>query len=82
MTLQLAQEEPEAGPWRAEPLTDVVERLMARGVPGRPVVLAVGTAVTARGAAPPQIARNIRTRRKLSTLYGRRPHGAGSPVRG
>jgi hypothetical protein len=45
MTLQLAREEPEAGPWRAESLTGVIEALVGRGsgrvVPGRPVVLAV-----------------------------------------
>jgi hypothetical protein len=45
MTLQLAQEEPEAGPWRAESLTAVIEALIWRGpgqiVSGRPVVLAV-----------------------------------------
>jgi hypothetical protein len=45
MTLQLAQEEPEAGPWRAELLTAVIEALIRRGpgeiVAGRPVVLAV-----------------------------------------
>ncbi len=45
MTLQLAQEEPEAGPWRAGLLTAVVEALIWRGpgqtVSGRPVVLAV-----------------------------------------
>ena len=43
--MQLAQEEPEAGPWRAELLTAVIEALIWRG-PGqivscRPVVLAV-----------------------------------------
>ena len=45
MTLQLAQEEPEAGPWRAELLTAVIEVFISRGpgrvVSGRPVVLAV-----------------------------------------
>src|SRR3984957_14142373 len=45
MTLQLAREEPEAGPWRAELLTAVVGGLFWRGwgrvVCGRPVVLAV-----------------------------------------
>jgi hypothetical protein len=45
MALQLAQEEPEAGPWRAELLTAVIEALIWRGpgqvVSGRPVVLAV-----------------------------------------
>ena len=45
MTLQLAPEEPEAGPWRAELLTSVIEALIGRGpgrvVSGRPVVLAV-----------------------------------------
>jgi hypothetical protein len=45
MTLQLAREEPEAGPWRAELLTAVVEALIWRGpgrvVTGRPVILAV-----------------------------------------
>jgi hypothetical protein len=45
MTLQLAPEEPEAGPWRAELLTAVIEALIGRGpdriVSGRPVVLAV-----------------------------------------
>jgi hypothetical protein len=45
MTLQLAPEEPEAGPWRAELLTAVIEALIWRGpgeiVSARPVVLAV-----------------------------------------
>jgi hypothetical protein len=45
MTLRLAQEEPEAGPWRAELLTAVLDALIWRGpgptVSGRPVVLAV-----------------------------------------
>jgi hypothetical protein len=45
MTLQLAREEPEAGPWRAESLTGVIDALVGRGpvlgVSGRPVVLAV-----------------------------------------
>ena len=45
MTLQLAREEPEGGPWRAELLTAVIEALMRRGagrvVFGRPVILAV-----------------------------------------
>jgi hypothetical protein len=45
MTLQLAREEPEAGPWRAELLAAVVEALIWRGpgrvVSGRPVILAV-----------------------------------------
>jgi hypothetical protein len=45
VTLQLAWEEPEAGPWRAESLTAVIEALIGRGpsrvVSGRPVILAV-----------------------------------------
>jgi hypothetical protein len=45
MTLQLALGEPEAGPWRAEPLGTVIEGLTQLGpgrpVRGRPVVLAV-----------------------------------------
>jgi hypothetical protein len=45
MTLQLAQEEPEAGPWRTELLTAVIEALIGRGPgpvgSGRPVILAV-----------------------------------------
>jgi hypothetical protein len=45
MTLQLAPEEPEAGPWRAEPLSAVIEALPGPGPGraglGRPVVLAV-----------------------------------------
>jgi hypothetical protein len=45
MALRLAQEEPEAGPWRAELLTAVIEALIWRGpgqvVSGRPVVLAI-----------------------------------------
>jgi hypothetical protein len=45
MVLQLAPEEPEAGPWRAELLSAVVETVIRRGpgdaAPGRPVVLAV-----------------------------------------
>jgi hypothetical protein len=40
MALQLAPEEPEAGPWRAEPLSVVIEALTGPG-PGRPVVLAI-----------------------------------------
>jgi len=43
--LQLAREEPEAGPWRVELLSSVIEALIGRGsgrvVSGRPVVLAV-----------------------------------------
>ena len=43
--MQLAPEEPEAGPWRAEPLGTVIERLSQRGrgrdAARRPVVLAV-----------------------------------------
>lgn len=43
--MQLADEEPEAGPWRAEPLTTVIEALVVRGrdrgADGRPVILAV-----------------------------------------
>jgi hypothetical protein len=43
--LQLAREEPEAGPWRAELLTAVIGELVGRGPgrveSGRPVVLAV-----------------------------------------
>lgn len=45
MALQLAPEEPEAGPWHAELLSTVVETMTRRGpgsaTPGRPVVLAV-----------------------------------------
>ena len=45
MALKLAPEEPEAGPWRTEPLSTVIERLTRAGpaaaVRGRPVVLAV-----------------------------------------
>ena len=45
MTLQLAREEPEAGPWRVESLSAVTEALIGRGpsrvVSGRPVILAV-----------------------------------------
>src|SRR5256885_6644603 len=42
MALQLAQEEPEAGPWRAERLSTVVNALTRRGLDqSRPVVLAV-----------------------------------------
>jgi hypothetical protein len=45
MALQLAPEEPEAGPWRAEPLNVLVEALTQPGpgriVSGRPVVLAI-----------------------------------------
>jgi hypothetical protein len=45
MALQLAPEEPEAGPWRAEPLSAVVGALAGpgpgRAAFGRPVVLAV-----------------------------------------
>jgi hypothetical protein len=44
--MQLAPEEPEAGAWRAEPLSTLVNTMMARrepanGTPSRPVVLAV-----------------------------------------
>ena len=44
--MQLAPEEPEAGAWRAEPLSTLVNTMMARrepanGTPCRPVVLAV-----------------------------------------
>jgi hypothetical protein len=45
MALQLAQEEPEAGPWRVERLSTVVNAVTRRGLDrsgsGRPVVLAV-----------------------------------------
>ena len=45
MALQLAHEEPEAGPWRAELLSAVIEATIWRGpartVSGRPVVLAI-----------------------------------------
>jgi hypothetical protein len=45
MTMQLAREEPEAGPWRAELLTAIIDSLIWRGpgrvVSGRPVALAV-----------------------------------------
>jgi hypothetical protein len=45
MALQLAPEEPEAGPWRAEPLASFV-RTLTRGAPdgiasGRPVIVAI-----------------------------------------
>ncbi len=45
MALQLAPEEPEAGPWRAEPLTVLVQALTQRAagriVAGRPVIVAI-----------------------------------------
>jgi hypothetical protein len=45
MALQLAPEEPEAGPWRAEPLTALVQALTQCGpgeaVSGRPVIVAI-----------------------------------------
>jgi len=45
MALQLAAEEPEAGPWRAELLTTFIDTMIRRGrgdvAPSRPVVLAV-----------------------------------------
>ena len=45
MALQLAPEEPEAGPWRAEPLTALVQVLTQRVpggiVSGRPVIVAI-----------------------------------------
>jgi hypothetical protein len=45
VSLQLRQEEPEAGPWRVELLTAVIEELIRRrpgtAIAGRPVVLAV-----------------------------------------
>src|SRR5262249_61183309 len=45
MAWQLAPGEPEAGPWRTEPLSTVIEALTrpgpGRAVCGRPVVLAV-----------------------------------------
>ena len=45
MALQLAPEEPEGGPWRAEPLSTLVATITRRepgnAKPGRPVVLAV-----------------------------------------
>jgi hypothetical protein len=37
MALRLASGEPEAGPWRAEPLNAVIEALLIRPRPGRPV---------------------------------------------
>ena len=43
--MQLAPEEPEAGPWRTEPLSTVIETLARHGpgqpLPGRPVVVAI-----------------------------------------
>jgi hypothetical protein len=46
MTLQLAPDEPEAGPWRAEPLTvaaaTVMQPRQGNGAGHRPVALAVG----------------------------------------
>src|SRR5215831_8616436 len=45
MALQLALEEPEAGPWRAEPLPVLVQALTQCGsggiVSGRPVIIAI-----------------------------------------
>jgi hypothetical protein len=45
MALQLAPEEPEAGPWRAEPLTILIQALTqprsGSGVAGRPVIVAI-----------------------------------------
>jgi hypothetical protein len=45
MALQLSPEEPEAGPWRAEPLSVLVQALAQHGprrtVSGRPVVVAI-----------------------------------------
>jgi hypothetical protein len=45
MALQLAPEEPEAGPWRTEPLTvlvqDLTQRIPGGIVSGRPVVVAI-----------------------------------------
>jgi hypothetical protein len=45
MTLQLAPEEPEAGPWRVEPLAVLVQAItqggQVRDVPGRPLILAI-----------------------------------------
>jgi hypothetical protein len=45
MALQLTREEPEAGPWRAEPLTALVQAVTQRGpgtiVSGRPVIVAI-----------------------------------------
>jgi hypothetical protein len=45
MPLRLAREEPEAGPWRVELLSAVIEALMrpgpGRAIDGRPVILAV-----------------------------------------
>lgn len=43
--MQLAPEEPEAGPWLAEPLSALVKTMMAKrepanATPSRPVVLA------------------------------------------
>jgi hypothetical protein len=41
VTLQLAPEEPEAGPWRAEPLSQVIEVLTRPRTGDHPVVLAL-----------------------------------------
>jgi hypothetical protein len=45
MALQLAPEEPEAGPWRVEPLTALVETLTQRGpaasICGRPAIVVI-----------------------------------------
>ncbi len=58
MALQLAPEEPEAGPWRAELLSTVIEAITRRGpgnaISGRPVVLArvSGDHAPAQGVLP------------------------------
>jgi len=45
MTLQLAPEEPEAGPWRVEPLTKLVQVITQQGpgqhASGRPLIVAI-----------------------------------------
>jgi hypothetical protein len=52
MALQLAPDEPEAGPWRVELLSTVVNAVTRRrpdqGSPGRPAVLAIVSVTTGR----------------------------------
>jgi len=62
MTLQLAPEEPEAGPWRVEPLSTIVNTATDQGSSGRPAVLLPYEPGTEIVVAPPPPSRVLRER--------------------
>lgn len=61
MVLQLATEEPAAGPWSGEPLSRVVNSLIRRGpdpvVYGRPFVLAIDGRSNSGKTTPAEVGR-------------------------